>query len=65
MSWVFFFDSIFKGSPRSVSSTNGTVETIFYDWVSLSYLIIIIFLQDKLHGGVSYSLLKYLAAPLA
>lgn len=36
---LVFFDSIFKGSPRSVSSTNGTVETFFYDWVSLSYLI--------------------------
>lgn len=61
-----FFDSIFKGSPRSVPSTNGTVETFFYDWVSLSYFIIIIFfLHAKLHGSVTYPLLKYLAAPLA
>lgn len=62
-----FFDSIFKGSPRSVSSTNGTVETFFYDWVSLSYFIfyLFIFLLDKLRGGVTYPLLKCLAAPLA
>lgn len=34
---LVFSDGVFKGSPRSVSSANGTVETIFYDWVSLFF----------------------------
>lgn len=46
-----FFDSIFKGSPRSVSSTNGTVETFFYDWVSLSYLIFFFFFAGQTPRG--------------
>lgn len=31
---LVFSDAIFKGSLRSVSSPNGTVETFFYDWLS-------------------------------
>lgn len=36
---LVYSDGIFKGSPWSLSSTNDTVETFFYDWVSFSFFL--------------------------
>lgn len=56
---LVFSDGIFKGSLRSVSSPNGTVETFFYDWVSrFFYLIIIIFCKTNSAGGFHIRLLS-------
>lgn len=69
---LVYSDGIFKGSPWSLSSTNDTVETFFYDWVSFSFFlffnsIIIFFFFPKTNSArvVSHLLLKYPEAPRA